>query len=116
MTNKQFFIGMRRVHIAAGLGIMFGSACPLLSIGIMSAGLISFFRARNIKDEKPTKGKNGNKIDRVPSDVNTHVNHQRDSRRSIYRTAQREVNSMPGLRGARGDFRNEVYFNRNRKG
>ena len=36
--------------------------------------------------------------------------------KDVPKMPRREKDVVTGLRGARGDFRNEAYFNRNRKG
>ena len=91
MTNKQWFRGMKRLHIGVGLGMLAGSACPLLGVGLMALGMIGFFKA-------------GQEIDKE------------DPKKDIGDTSfpQSEKNGVTGLRGARGNFENESYLNRRR--
>lgn len=111
MTNKQFFIGMRRLHIGVGLGMLVSSACPLLSVGLITLGLVGFFKADREEDKKENK-----KPDYIksPQKHNPVSNFPRVSQRAIPST-QKEGNVVAGLKDARGSLRNEDFFNRNRR-
>lgn len=112
MTNNQWFRGMKRLHIGVGLGMLVGSACPLLSIGLMTLGLVGFFKAGKEEDKKEPKKhtddiRNSKKYNAVSSQQGT-------SRASIPNIPQGEVNNAQSIGGARGRIENEAFFNRRR--
>lgn len=112
MTNKQWFRGMKRLHIGVGLGMLVGSACPLLSVGLMALGMIGFFKAGQEGDKEDPKKDIGNtKSSHRHNDVSSD---RITSQTTTPNIPQREVNSVQSLRGARGNFTNESYLNRRR--
>jgi len=110
MTNKQFFIGMKRLHIGVGLGILVGSACPLLGVGLITLGLVGFFKAGQVEDKKESK----NPIDIKNPQKHSPISIQQETSRTTIPNRQKKENAVVGLPGARGDLRNEAYFNRRR--
>jgi hypothetical protein len=111
MTDKQFSIGMRRLHICAGLGMLVGPACPLLGVGLIVSGMIGFFKAGQLEDKKELK-----KTDDIKnSQKHNAVSMRQGTSQTAIPNTQKEGNVVAGLPGARGSLRNEAYFNRNRR-